>query len=232
MNLLLLSNSRMPGGEPFAWAKSELRGLWEDRPLRVALVPFAGVTMSWDAYEDYVRGAFNDFPLQVDAVHKAEDPVQLLRDADMIFVGGGNTFHLTKHLYAWGLMESIHELVYAGKPYMGWSAGANVAGPTLCTTNDMPIIQPPSFDTLGLVPFQINPHYTNAGLPNHGGETRDDRLREYVTANPGRRVVCLPEGSYLHVTNGQARYFGERPGKVIHSDEPEILLQSDDLIPA
>lgn len=212
--LYLLSNSRMPGGEPFAWALDELLRAWDGRIKSAALVPFAGVTLSWDEYLEYVSSVFGPCGITVSSVHRSADANQLVKDADAVFVGGGNSFHLTYHLHASGLMPVIRDLCLNGKPYMGWSAGANVACPTMRTTNDMPIIEPASFNTLGLVPFQINPHYTNAMPPNHGGETRDQRIGEFVAANPEVRVIGVPEGVMLKVNGDSMSAFGSRPLRV------------------
>jgi dipeptidase E len=117
------------------------------------------------------------------------------------------------------VMDPIRERVLAGAPYMGWSAGSNVAGLTIRTTNDMPIVEPPSFAALGLVPFQINPHYTEETLPNHGGETRADRIAEYTTANPGVTVVGLREGTMLRVEGKEVALLGEGDMKVFRGGE-------------
>jgi dipeptidase E len=139
------------------------------------------------------------------SVHEVEDKIQLVKDADCIVVGGGNTFHLVAELHKYGLMDAISEAAKKGTAYIGWSAGSNIACPTLCTTNDMPIVQPASFKTLNLVPFQINPHYLDPHpeidkMIKHGGETRQDRINEYLAVNQNMKVVGLREASALWVT--------------------------------
>ena len=129
-------------------------------------------------------------------------PVKEIESADAIIVGGGNTFHLLKQLYDNGTLWAIRERVLAGVPYIGWSAGSNVACPTIRTTNDMPIVEPSRLDAMRLVPFQINPHYTDEVLPNHGGETRAQRIAEFTKVNPGVVVIGLREGSALRVIHG------------------------------
>lgn len=218
MDLLLLSNSTMPGQDYFAWAREEVVAHFQGRFRRVAFVPYAGVTLNWGAYTDRIRSNFPEFEIQ--SVADAEDPGALVREADAVWVGGGNTFHLVKHLYRSGLMPIIREECLAGKPYMGWSAGSNAACPSLRTTNDMPITQPESFQTLGLIPFQINPHYTQATLTGHGGESRDDRLREFVTANPAVPVLGLYEGAFLRLRAGKLALEGSTGARLFRADSP------------
>ena len=147
------------------------------------------------------------------SIHHESDPVAAVAQAECVAVGGGNTFHLVKELHRLKLMDAIREKAMNGMPYMGWSAGSNVAGPTLCTTNDMPIVEPESFRCMNLVPFQINPHYTDFFDPKHGGETRDDRLKEYIMLNPTRYVAGIREATSLLLENGNLSLIG-RPNKM------------------
>ncbi len=226
--LYLLSNSRMPGGQPFEWALDYLREAFDGRIRRVVLVPFAGVTLSWDEYELYAQGAFAPLGIDVQSVHRSTDACALIADCEAVFVGGGNSFHLTYHLHETGLLPVIREACRAGKPYLGWSAGSNVACPTMRTTNDMPIIQPASFETLGLVPFQINPHYTNVTLPGHGGESRDQRIEEFVSVNQMVKVVGLPEGALLHRKGGSLTGFGSGMVRVFaHNSVEDRPIDAD-----
>ncbi len=214
MRLLLLSNSRNPGSGYLEHARG-----WLDEflgPCRtITFVPWAGVTVSWDDYEQAVAAAFETIGRTIRSVHRTDDPAAALREAEAIAIGGGNTFCLLRHLRSTGSLAAIRERVEAGAPYMGWSAGSNVASPTICTTNDMPIVDPGGFDALGLVPFQINPHYTRERIPNHGGETRDDRLAEFLAANPKQRVVALPEGTAIRVEDDAYTLLGSRSARVL-----------------
>jgi len=144
-------------------------------------------------------------------------------------VGGGNTFRLLEQLERADLLTRIRGRVREGLPYIGWSAGANLACPTICTTNDMPIIEPRSFAALGLVPFQINPHYTNASLPNHGGETRDDRIVEFVALNPKAIVAGLREGSLLRVEGESLALLGPHPMRVFRSNAAPVEARPGDV---
>ncbi|HKR00859.1 MAG TPA: dipeptidase PepE, partial [Pyrinomonadaceae bacterium] len=158
--LLLLSNSMNYGQEFLEHAEGDIRDFLGDGVKRVLFVPFAGVTRTYDQYAAAVGEKFKEIGYELVPVHKAADAAEAIRSAEAVAVGGGNTFHLLRGLYESGLIESIRERVEAGLPYIGWSAGSNVACPTIRTTNDMPIVEPPSFNALNLVPFQINPHYT------------------------------------------------------------------------
>ena len=131
-----------------------------------------------------------------------------VEQAECIAVGGGNTFHLVYELYRNGIMSLISQRVMDGVAYMGWSAGSNVAGLSLKTTNDMPIIEPASFDCMKLVPFQINPHYTDFFDPKHGGETRDDRLSEFTKVNPDIKIAAIREATALRLKEGKLSLIG------------------------
>lgn len=163
-----------------------------------------------DGYEQLVAKAFRPTGILVESIHHADDPVAAVKEANGIFVGGGNTFRLLKTLYDLALIQPLRTAVLAGVPYMGSSAGTNLACPTIRTTNDMPIVQPPSFEALNLIPFQINPHYLDAD-PNstHKGETRAQRLQEYLEEN-SVPVVGLREGSWLKVSGNQCQLSGQQ----------------------
>ena len=137
-----------------------------------------------------------------------------MENATAIIVGGGNTFHLLHHLYENDLLDVIRERVNAGIPYLGWSAGSNVACPTIMTTNDMPIIRPRDFAALDLVSFQINPHYLDAHPSGHAGETREQRLLEYIEVNPDVFVLGLREGTMLKIDGPSVRLIGDKPVRV------------------
>jgi dipeptidase E len=166
----------------------------------------------------------------LDSVHEAANPLEAVQSAEAIAVGGGNTFHLLKGMYEAGLIEGIRARVETGTPYIGWSAGSNVACPTIRTTNDMPIVEPPGFDALSLVPFQINPHYTDETLANHAGETREQRIAEFLKANPGASVIGLREGSILRIEGGEIKLLGEKPARVFAgSDGAKEYAPADSL---
>ena len=165
MRLLLLSNSTNPGESYLGYPKQTIKSFLGDKPLNIVFVPYAAVTFSYDEYAAKVNGSLNEVGLTVKGIHTFDNPQDAIRNADAIMVGGGNTWKLTRTLQDNGLIDLIREKVQKGTPYIGWSAGSNVACPTLRTTNDMPIIAPLSFETFNLVPFQINPHYLDDNLP-------------------------------------------------------------------
>jgi dipeptidase E len=225
--LLLLSNSRNPGREYLEHARDHLYAFLGSSPRRLAFVPYAAVTFSWNEYAERVRAAFAPLGHVVESVHE-DDPTDVLRHADGVVVGGGNTFRLLEQLERADLLSRIRGRVREGLPYVGWSAGANLACPTIRTTNDMPIVEPGSFAALGLVPFQINPHYTNAALPNHGGETRDDRIVEFLALNPNVTVAGLREGSLLRVERERVMLLGPHPLRVFRAgSSPAEALPGD-----
>jgi dipeptidase E len=220
VRLLLLSNSTNPGEPYLGWSLPHIQGFLAGSVRRVFFVPFAGVRLTWDEYTAKVRAAFAEIGIEVAAAHESADPAATLRRADGLVVGGGNTFHLLRLLRRSGLLESAGKAVREGMPYVGWSAGANVACPTIMTTNDMPIVDPEGLDALGLVPFQINPHYTDARLPGHGGETREERILEFLEAHPEATVVGLREGSLLKREGAELVLEGLQGGRLFrHASE-------------
>ncbi|MEL6616024.1 MAG: dipeptidase PepE [Bacteroidota bacterium] len=217
--MLLLSNSSSEAGY-LTHALPWLRETLEDAR-RAAFVPYAGVTVTWGAYADKVREALVSLDMDIVSVHETGNPTGLVSEADAVLVGGGNTFHLLREVYRQGLVELVRQRVRGGMPYIGWSAGSNLACPTIMTTNDMPVAQPPTFEAFGLVPFQINPHFTDAHPPGHRGETRRQRLAEFVAANPEMPVVGLPEGTALRVASGEIALLGAERAVVFDPTSPE-----------
>ena len=196
-----------------------------DDPLNIAFIPFASVG-NYEEYLDSVRKALSSLPHNLQLV-TPENAVATIKKADAIMVGGGNTFKLLADIYSTKLLDVIRDKVNAGTPYIGWSAGSNITGPTIGTTNDMPIIEPKSFNALGLLPFQINPHYFNQPVVGHNGETRDQRLTEFLIVNPGVPIVCLPEGTALHFENGKLTLLGDRSAILLQKEEGEAVVKKE-----
>lgn len=225
MKLLLLSTSTVYGSGYLDYAEPHIREFLGDSA-RVLFVPYA--LADRDGYADTARKRFQRMGCDLYSIHQEDEPARAVGRADNVFIGGGNTFRLLKALYDENILELIAERVREGLPYIGSSAGTNMACPTIKTTNDMPIVQPPSFNALGLINFQINPHYLDAD-PNskHMGETREERLRQYMEENEVP-VIGLREGSFLTVQNEQVTLRGEKTARVFkRGAEPfEILAGS------
>lgn len=229
--LLLLSNSKNDGQGYLEHAEAQIKDFLGAAVRRVLFIPFAAVRFTFDQFAANVRARFADFGYELDSIHTGDDPRQAVAEAEALVVGGGNTFHLLDHLYRHDLLAPIRARVEAGVPYIGWSAGSNVACPTIKTTNDMPIIAPPAFTALGLVRFQINPHYLDAHPQGHQGETREERLLEFLEVNPGVTVAGLREGSMLRIEGGDIRLLGGKSVRIfVHGKEakevqPDASLQ-------
>ena len=229
MNLLLISNSTNAGEEylkyPIAEIAKTLEGVSE-----VVFIPYAAVTFSYDEYERKVQQRFNEIGVKVSSIHRALNKRNFLRHAQAIVIGGGNTFALLKKMQEEDLLDTIFRRVKGGTPYIGWSAGSNVTCPTICTTNDMPIVQPASFRAIGLVPFQINPHYLDANPEGHAGETREQRILEYIEANRSRYVVGLREGCMLRINDNGIELIGSRPMRIFKKGMEIFEVQPGDNI--
>lgn len=229
MKLLLISNSTNAGQEYLRYPLPEiartLEGVGE-----VAFVPYAAVTFSYAAYERKVAERLTEIGVRVRSVHRSKDPRRAIREAEAVCVGGGNTFALAKKMQEQGLMGAIRSRIAQGAPYVGWSAGSNVCCPTISTTNDMPIVRPESFRAIGAVKFQINPHYLDANPEGHAGETREQRILEYIRANPRRWVAGLREGCMLRCEEGRLELIGERPMRMFRQGtEPFEVEPGGDL---
>ena len=233
MQLLLISSSTVHGSGYLDHAEAEIRDFLGTDVKRITFVPYA--LHDQDAYAASAQQRFAKMGYELTSIHTAANPRQIVKYADAIFIGGGNTFRLLKALYDHDLLEPIRRRVADGMPYMGSSAGSNVAAPTIKTTNDMPIVEPSSFDALNLIWFQINPHYLDAD-PNstHMGETREQRLLQFLEEN-STPVAAIREAAMLRIENGVtmlkgssgARIFrqGFEPVETLPGDQLDALLQ-------
>ena len=216
--LLLISNSTQFGGGYLEHCEDRVREFLGEDVRRVLFVPYALDDL--DGYAAKVREGFTRMGYELDSVHEAADPVAAVGTADAVFVGGGNTFRLLDCLYRTGLVDALRSRVDAGMPYMGASAGSNVACLSIRTTNDMPIVYPPTFDALQLVPIQLNPHYIDpAPGSQHMGETRETRLREFHEMN-SEVVVAIREGAMLNVEGDTMSLLGRAGGVVFERTKP------------
>jgi dipeptidase E len=228
--LLLLSNSTMPGTAFFTWPRPHVTSFLGEKPLNLIFIPFAVVTFPMDEYEDVVRKVFNEMNYSIFSIHRVTNKWKALEEAEGIVVGGGNSFALLSRMYGEGLVELVQEKVQSGTPYIGWSAGANLACPTIKTTNDMPIVYPPSLDALNLVPFQINPHYHELKFENQGGETRKERLAEFLMMNPTLQVIGLPEGMLLRREGNSLVIRGAGTARLYQSGKATVeIAENSDL---
>ena len=225
--ILMISNSTNAGEEylkyPIERIGAHLKGVSE-----VVFIHYAAVTFSYAEYESRVQERFNEIGIRVRSIHREKNPAKAIREAEAICVGGGNTFALTKKMQEQGLMSAILRKIKSGTPYVGWSAGSNVCCPTICTTNDMPIVEPKSFKAINAVRFQINPHYLDANPEGHAGETREQRILEYIEANPRRYVVGLREGCMLLYQGGRLELIGSRPMRIFKKGVETYEVQPGD----
>jgi dipeptidase E len=229
MRLLLISNSTNPGDSYLEYPKEYIKEFLGEKPLNAIFIPYAAVTFSYEEYEEKVNQRFAEIGHHVTSIHRFINPVEAIQNADAIVVGGGNTWQLVKMLQEKGLMKVIRKKVKKGTPYIGWSAGSNIACPTLRTTNDMPIVEPLKFKTLKLVPFQINPHYLDDNPANHGGETREVRIKEFIEINQYTYVVGLREGTMLLLEEDELVLMGNRNARIFkYGQDPKELSNEDD----
>jgi dipeptidase E len=206
----MMSSSRKGSQGFLAHADDQVHAVLRDHAKRVLFVPYAGgITYSFDEYEARVKPMFERLGYALESIHHHKDPRAAVEQAQAVVVGGGNTFVLLDRLYNAGLVGLLRERVNAGMPYVGWSAGANVVCPTIRTTNDMPIVEPPTLKALNLIPFQVNPHFISGKPAGHNGESREERLAEYLAIHPDERVVAIREGTALYVQGDNATVLGE-----------------------
>ncbi|PID93992.1 MAG: dipeptidase PepE [Bacteroidetes bacterium] len=233
--MLLISNSTNYGEEYLGWPRTHIKEFLQSTEAKeVLFIPHAGVNLStesihasYDVYEKRVAAVYESLGYKLRSIHTFDDPIAAVEQAEAIAVGGGNTFHLVYMMHKTAIMEPIRKRVLEGMPYMGWSAGSNVACPSLRTTNDMPIIEPASFNGLNLIPFQINPHYLDANPEGHGGETREQRILEFTTVNRDLYVVGLREACLLHIENNQLKLVGSRPLRIFKYGQDIVELDGN-----
>jgi dipeptidase E len=228
MRLLLISNSTNPGEPYLDYPKNNIKLFLGKSPVRALFIPYAAVTFSYDQYEEKVSERFREIGHEIISIHRYSDPADAVKNASAIVVGGGNTWKLLKMLRDNNLIEVVRQKVIEGTPYIGWSAGSNVACPTIRTTNDMPVVEPDSFASFNLVPFQINPHYIDANPAGHAGETREQRIEEFIEANPGIYVAGLREGTMLLYENEKLTLLGQMKIRIFKNGQVPAEYDSND----
>ncbi len=220
----------MPGEPYLEYPKTEILRFLGAKKTSILFIPYAAVSFSFDLYESKVKERFAEIGHDLISIHHFSNPTKAIQEADAIVVGGGNTWQLVRLLNEHNLMGVIRERVISGMPYLGWSAGANIACPTLRTTNDMPIVDPKGFNCLNLVSFQINPHYLDSHPQGHGGETREQRIEEFIEINDGINVIGLREGTMLKLEEEKLELIGKFSARLFRKgDEPKELKNGDDL---
>ena len=229
MRLLLISNSTNAGEAYLDYPKHNIHDFLGEKCVKCLFIPYAGVTVTWDDYEKKVKNRFNEVGHDIVSIHHFDDPVKAVEEADCIVIGGGNTWKLLHDMHANKLIEPIRKKVLGGTPYIGWSAGSNVTCPTLMTTNDMPIIDPLGFDALNLIPFQINPHYLDKKVEGHGGESREDRILEFIEVNREVYVAGLREGCMFVVEGDKMKIIGQRNMRLFkYGEETREIAPTED----
>lgn len=210
MNILLFSNGKVAGNSSLLefghdWIKEAIQ---RTKVKKLLFIPFAMIRGEYEERLNQLNNVFSSFGVSVTGIYKSDDPVEAISQADGFIVSGGNTWVLNKLLHDQGLIGPLRKaILQQRKLYIGWSAGTNIACPTIRTTNDMPIVSAAILPSLNLIPFQINPHYIEANISGHMGETRDERIEEFLIQNPHEVVVGIPEGTMLKLEGDQLSYY-------------------------
>lgn len=225
-NLLIASTSTLHNGNYLEYLLPELAIHFKDAKI-ILFIPYARPSgISHEDYTKKVSEAFAKINIEVKGIHEFENPEEAINNAEGIFTGGGNTFLLAFQLYKNKVMQVLADAVKKGIPYLGTSAGSNITGLTMQTTNDMPIIYPPSFQTLGLIPFNLNPHYLDPDLNSkHMGETRETRIKEFHSFN-SLPVLGLREGSWLDVKGDKIILKGDLPARLFKQSQTPVELET------
>ena len=229
-NLIIASTSTVFGGEYLDYLKDTLVNFFAETD-EILFIPYARPGgISHDEYTEKASEAFKKIDKKLVGIHTFNKPEEALKNAKGAFTGGGNTFVLVSQLYQNKLMQPLREAIFNGLPYLGTSAGSNICGVTMQTTNDMPIVYPPSFKTLGVVPFNINPHYLDpAPGSTHMGETRETRIQEFHTQN-SIPVVGLREGSWLEVKGESILLKGEHSARIFEQNKIPYEVEDSTLL--
>jgi dipeptidase E len=225
-NLIIASTSTVYNGAYLDYLINELKELFVNCK-SIVFIPYARPGgLSHDDYTAKVKSVFNQLDIDVRGLHEFENPVEAIEKAEGIFTGGGNTFLLVTQLYANDVMLTLSEVIAKGTPYLGTSAGSNITGVSMQTTNDMPIIYPPSFKTIGAIPFNLNPHYLDPDANSqHMGETRETRIKEFHAFN-STPVLGLREGSWLSVKGDEIVLKGNLSARLFQQNESPIEIES------
>ncbi|WP_452598435.1 dipeptidase PepE [Pontimicrobium sp. MEBiC01747] len=225
-HLIIASTSTVYNGKPLDYIMETLASLFKETD-NILFIPYARPSgISHDDYTSKIQNAFKNIGKSVVGIHEFENPVEVIKQAKGIYVGGGNTFVLVNQLYKNNCLNALKQAVDNGTPYLGTSAGSNICGLTMNTTNDMPIVYPPSFKTLGFVPFNINPHYLDPDINSkHMGETRETRIKEFHKFNT-QPVIGLREGSWLEVKGNTIQLCGVLHARIFEYNSEAYEIES------
>ena len=225
-HLIIASTTTIHGGDPLDYLFEELKVLFKNTE-EILFIPYARPGgISHTEYTEKVSRAFAKIEKKIIGIHEFDNPIEAVKNAKGIFTGGGNTFVLVNQLYKNSILEPVKNAITNGAPYLGTSAGSNICGLTVNTTNDMPIVYPPSFKTLGLVPFNINPHYLDPDpTSKHMGETRETRIQEFHKFN-SQPVIGLREGSWIKVTGDNLELQGNLDARVFQYNKDPYEIKS------
>ena len=228
--LIIASTSTIHGGNYLEYLLPTLSKFFSDVKT-ILFIPYARPSgISYDEYTALVAKAFKNIHKDVVGIHQFDSPIEAIKEAAAIFTGGGNTFELVNQLYKHQLLPVLSEVLNSGTPYLGTSAGSNICGVSMMNTNDMPIVYPPSFKTLGIIPFNINAHYLDP-IPNskHMGETRETRIKEFHMYND-TTVLGLREGSWLEVIDSTVTLKGNLTARLFQKDTTPIELPTNSVV--
>lgn len=225
-NIIIASTSTIHGSGYLEYFLDDLKVFFKNANT-ILFIPYARPGgLSHNDYTKIANNAFNKINKKVKGIHEFENPNEAIKNAEGIFIGGGNTFVLLNQLYKNNVIDTLKQTVQNGTPYLGTSAGSNICGLTIKTTNDMPIVYPPSFNAIGLVPFNINPHYLDpSSNSKHMGETRETRIKEFHSYNT-QPVIGLREGSWLHVNHDSIILKGELTARVFEYNKAPYEVDS------
>lgn len=225
-NLIIASTSTVHGGTFLSYLLDEISELYKDTE-KILFIPYARPSgISYDEYTQKVADAFSKINKRIVGIHTFDDPIEAIKKAKGVFVGGGNSFVLVSQLYKNNVMQTLRESIFNGLPYLGSSAGSNICGTSIQNSNDMPIVYPPSFNTLGVIPFNINPHYLDPDpTSKHMGETRETRILEFHSQNT-IPVAGLREGSWLRVQGDSIILHGTLRARIFEQGKKPIEMES------
>ncbi len=226
-NLIIASTSTIHGGTYLSYLLDEISGLFKGVE-EILFIPYARPSgISHDEYTQIAADAFSKINKKVIGIHTFDNPIESIHKAKGVFVGGGNTFVLLSQLYQNDILQVLREAIFKGLPYLGTSAGSNICGISMKTTNDMPIVYPPSFKSLGVIPFDINPHYLDPDPSSkHMGETRETRIKEFHTQNT-IPVVGIREGSWLRVQGESIILKGKLTARIFEQGKEPYELKNE-----